>query len=53
MRAYEALMDVGAVGRVAVHREELAPQDVVYLVGGLRALARHFGLTGRGGRGRP
>jgi hypothetical protein len=56
MRDYEALMDVGrratlAVGRVAVHREELAPQDVVYLVGGLRALARHFGLTGRGGRG--
>jgi hypothetical protein len=42
MRAYEALMDAGrratlAVGRVAVHREELAPQDVVYLVGGLRA----------------
>jgi len=56
MRAYEALMDAGrratlAVGRVAVHREALAPQDVLHLVIGLRALARHFGLTGRSGQG--
>ena len=56
MHAYEAFMDAGrratlAAGRVAVHREELALQDVAYLVNRLRALARHFGLTGRGGRG--
>lgn len=50
--AFEAVMRAGqraakAVARVAVHREDLAPQDLVYLVEGLRALARHFGLTER------
>lgn len=53
--AFEALMRAGqraakVVARVAVHREAIAPQDLVYLVAGLDALARHFGLTGRGRR---
>jgi hypothetical protein len=50
--AFEALMAVGqraakVVARVVVHREAIAPQDRVYLVAGLEALARHFGLTER------
>jgi hypothetical protein len=48
-RAFEALARVGrrelmAVNRVAVHREAIAPQDLVYLKAGLDGLARHFGL---------
>lgn len=54
-RAYEALSATGrravlAVNRLAVHREELAREDLVYLTLGLAALARHFGLTGTGRR---
>lgn len=50
--AFEALMTAGqraakAVARVAVHREAISAEDRVYLVLGLTALARHFGLTGR------
>lgn len=51
MAAYEALAQMGraalmAVNRVAVHRGEPASaQETVYLVAGLSALARHFGLT--------
>lgn len=50
--AFEALIAEGqraakVVARVAVHREDIAPQDLVYLDVGLAALARHFGLTDR------
>lgn len=53
--AFEALDKVGqrcarAVSRVAIHREELTPQESVYLLAGLDALAVHFGLTRRRGR---
>lgn len=49
-RAYEALAESGrrairAVIAVAIHREEIAREDLVNLVAGLSALARHFGLT--------
>jgi hypothetical protein len=49
--AFEALSARGqivakVVARVAVHREDILPQDLVYLKVGLEALARHFGLTG-------
>lgn len=48
--AFEALHDAGraalmAVNRVAVQGTEPTPEELVYLVVGLRALARHFGLT--------
>lgn len=48
--AFEALSTAGqrpakTVARVAVHREAIAREDLVYLVIGLNALARHFGLT--------
>jgi hypothetical protein len=36
-----------AVVRVAVHREAITGQDLVYLVQGLEQLRRHFGLTPR------
>jgi hypothetical protein len=36
-----------AVVRVAVHREAITDQDLVYLVQGLEQLRRHFGLTPR------
>lgn len=50
--AFEALAMAGqraakAVSRLVVHREELAREDLVYLVDGLSALAGHYGLTGR------
>jgi hypothetical protein len=49
-RAFEALMEIGPhttriVSRVAVHREAIDPKDIVYLVNGLDALARHWRLT--------
>lgn len=48
-RAYEALATIGrrelmAVNRVAVHREAIAREDLVYLKAGLDGLAKHFGL---------
>lgn len=36
---------VTAVNRVVVQGEELQGEETVYLVAGLKALARHFGLT--------
>lgn len=36
-----------AVTRVAVHREAIPEQELVYLVHGLEQLRRHFGLTAR------
>lgn len=39
------------VARVAVHGEEIAQQDLVYLKAGLQALEHHFGLTRRGTSG--
>lgn len=53
--AFAAVIGAGqraakAVARVAVHGEAIAAEDFVYLTRGLGALARHFGLTGRGGR---
>lgn len=47
--AFEALGAAGrralmVVNRVAVHREAIAPQDIVYLDRGLDALARYFGI---------
>lgn len=50
--AYDAVFSAGqraakAVARVAVHREAIADSDIGYLVAGLSALARHFGLTDR------
>lgn len=35
-----------AVARIAINGEEPTREDIVHLVRGLRALARHFGLTG-------
>lgn len=51
-RAYEALAKIGrraivAVNAVAIHREQIAQQELVYLVSGLEGLRRHFGLTER------
>jgi hypothetical protein len=53
--AFEALTRVGrrelmAVNRVAVHREAIASQDLVYLKAGLDGLAKHFGLGVRRSR---
>jgi len=50
MRAYDALAKAGraalmTVNRIAVQREEPAPQDLVNLAAGSSALARHFGLA--------
>lgn len=52
-RAFEALQAIGmgalkAVNRVAVHREGLAEEELVYLVAGLEGLRRIFGLTAPG-----
>jgi hypothetical protein len=49
-RAFEALQRIGmralkAVNRLAVHRETIAEEELVYLVGGLEGLRRIFGLT--------
>lgn len=49
-RAYEALNSIGrralmAVNAVAVHREAIPQEELVYLVGGLEGLRRIFGLT--------
>lgn len=51
-RAFEALTRLSrrslmAVNRVAVHREPIGEEDLVYLVGGLEELRRVFGLVGR------
>lgn len=51
-RAYEALRKIGArplrvVNRVAVHREPITAEELVYLVEGLEELRRIFGLTER------
>jgi hypothetical protein len=51
-RAFEALGRIGrralmAVNRVAVHREGIAEEELVYLVAGLEGLRRIFGLTER------
>lgn len=52
--AYEALMEAAgrrvtlAIMRVAIHREEIAREEIVYLVLGLRVLERHYGLTPKG-----
>lgn len=50
--AYDALSRQGrravmAVVKVAVHREAITADQLIYLVAGLEALARHFDLTGR------
>ena len=50
--AFESLSRTGrralkAVNQVAVHREAIALEELVYLVAGLEALRRHFGLTAR------
>ena len=55
-RAYEALRRIGAralkaVNAVAVHRQTLGPEELVYLVAGLEGLRVVFGLTARRGRG--
>jgi hypothetical protein len=55
-RAYEALGRIGrralmAVNRVAVHREAIEQEELVYLVSGLEGLRRIFGLTARRNRG--
>jgi hypothetical protein len=52
MRAFEALTRIGrrplmAVNAVAIQRETINPQDLIYLVAGLEGLRRHFGLTAR------
>ena len=52
MRAFEALARIGrrssnAVNAVAIHREAIDEQELVYLVEGLEGLRRHFGLTAR------
>jgi hypothetical protein len=49
-RAFEALARIGrralmAVNAVAVHRESIGEEDLVYLVAGLEGLRRIFGLT--------
>ncbi|MCK1501477.1 hypothetical protein [Bradyrhizobium sp. 188] len=51
-RAFEALTRLSrrsltAVNRVAVHREPIGQEDLVYLVAGLEELRRVFGLVGR------
>lgn len=51
-RAFEALTRFSrralmAVNKVAVHREPIEAQELVYLVSGLEELRRVFGLTGR------
>lgn len=51
-RGYEALPPqdqkaARAVARVAINGEEPTREELVHLVRGLRALARHFGLTGK------
>lgn len=51
-RAYEALAALSrraliAVNKVAVHREPIEQQELVYLVSGLEELRRVFGLTAR------
>lgn len=55
-RAFEALGRIGrrslmAVNRVAVHREPIGEEELVYLVNGLEGLRRVFGLTARRRRG--
>lgn len=55
-RAFETLAQIGrralmAVNRVAVHREAIAEEELVYLVEGLEGLRRAFGLTERRKRG--
>lgn len=55
-RAFEALARIGrralmAVNRVAVHREPIGDEELVYLVSGLEGLRRVFGLTERRRRG--
>ena len=51
-RAFETLAQIGrralmAVNAVAIHREPIGQQELVYLVAGLDGLRRHFGLTAR------
>jgi len=36
-----------AVNAVAIHDQDISPDQLVHLRAGLEALARHFGLTGR------
>jgi hypothetical protein len=53
-RAFEALMGDGGylaarTVRRAVHHEDIGDADLVHLIRGAGALARHFGLTPRGG----
>lgn len=38
---------VMAVNRVCVHREEIEPSELVYLIAGLDILVDHFGLTAK------
>lgn len=54
--AYEAVVKAGqraakTVARVAVQQEDPMREDIPYLVVGLRALVRHFGLTKSGNHG--
>ena len=51
-KAFEALTRLGrrsltAVNKVAVHREAIGEEELVYLVCGLEELRRVFGLTNR------
>jgi hypothetical protein len=51
-RAFEALTRLGrralmAVNRVAIHREPIGEEELVYLVAGLEELRRIYGLTAR------
>lgn len=51
-RAFETLQRIGmralkVVNRVAVHREPIAEEELVYLVAGLEGLRKVFGLTER------
>lgn len=53
--AFEVLSRIGrralmAVSRVAIHREAIDAQELVYLVAGLEALRRHFRLTDKRGQ---
>ena len=55
-RAYVALYAAGrrcalAVNRVTIQGAELGPLDLIYLLAGLAALAKHFALTERRARG--
>lgn len=55
MRAFETLSAIGrralmAVNAVTIHRQAIGEQELVYLVEGLEALRRHFGLTARRSR---